>query len=130
MPTTTISINTGDRRDVRALRILQGARSWSKMHVNIPGVGVRKAYGIRSESEPLKYHIVNRRQCSCSDFQFRQDGGTFACAHMRAVRWYCEIVMQERRKKELQLAQEESERVKKANEDARQAEECGNVDAF
>jgi hypothetical protein len=115
---------------VRALRILQGARSWSKLHVTIPGVGVRKAYGIPSETEPLKYRITNRRQCSCPDFQNRQDGGTFTCAHIRAVRWYVEIVMQERRKHELQLAQEEAERVKKANEDAAQAAECGNVDVF
>jgi hypothetical protein len=130
MATTTVKINIADPRDVRALRILQGASRWSKGTVTIPGYGVKKAYGIPSESEPLKYHLANRRQCSCSDFQYRQDGGTFACAHIRAVRWYCEIVMQERRKHELQRAQEESERVKAANAAAAASEAYGLVDAF
>ena len=98
MPTTTISINTQDRRDVRALRLLQDARTWAKTTREIPGVGTRKFYGIPSESEGGVYRLTNRRQCSCPDFQNRQDGGTFACAHIRAVRFYVQIVLQERRK--------------------------------
>jgi hypothetical protein len=72
MPTTTVTINTRDARDVRALKMFE------------PGV----------------YRLVNLRQCSCPDFQYRQDGHDFRCAHMRAVRWYVDFVKAERRRQE------------------------------
>lgn len=105
MPTTTVSINTADRRDVKALKILQGARSWAKLVIDVPGLGERKFYGVPSDTHVDVYYRVNTRQCSCPDFQNRQDGGQFACAHMRAVRWYCEIVKQERRRRDALQAQ-------------------------
>jgi hypothetical protein len=67
MPTTTVTINTRDARDVRALKM---------------------------------FERVNLRQCSCPDFQYRQDGHDFRCAHMRAVRWYVDFVKAERRRQE------------------------------
>jgi predicted nucleic acid-binding Zn finger protein len=105
MPTTTVTINTADRRDVRALRILQGARSWLKLVVDVPGLGERRFYGIPSESEPDVFRKTNLRQCDCQDFLNRQDGGRFTCAHMRAVRMYVEIVAQEKRRKDALAAQ-------------------------
>lgn len=125
--TTNIKINLQDKRDVRALKLLQGARSWAKCVVTIPEVGPRRAYGIPSESEPDVYRLVNLKQCSCPDFQNRQDGGTFRCAHIRACQWYVEIVKQERRKAEQRAAQAERDRL---DAEARRDARYGLVDAF
>lgn len=114
MPTTTVSINPSDKRDVRALRILQGARSWAKLVVDIPGVGERRFYGIPSEGEAGVYRMANKKSCNCPDFMNRQDGGTFACAHIRAVRWYCEIVAQNARRRAALQAQLASDSAQEA----------------
>lgn len=124
MATMTVTINTADKRDVRALRILQGARGWTKGTVKIPGVGTRKVYGVPSESEPDLYHLVNQRQCSCPDFQNRQP---VLCSHIRAVRWYVKIVLQERRQHDLR---QQAEAARVANEAAELEDALGLVDAF
>jgi hypothetical protein len=133
MPTTSISIHTRDRRDVEALKIFRGARSWAKCHIQVPGVGTVKAYGVPSRSDPDRYHYTNLSQCSCEDFQYRQgrldDGTYFRCAHQRAVKWYCDYVRAERRKVAL-LAAEEASRREKAEADYRAGRELGLVDAF
>jgi hypothetical protein len=100
MPTTTVTINTRDARDVRALKMFERAGSWLKTAVRLPDGRMVKAYGIESASEPGVYRLVNLRQCSCPDFQYRQDGHDFRCAHMRAVRWYVDFVKAERRRQE------------------------------
>jgi hypothetical protein len=133
MPTTSISINTRDRRDVEALKIFQGARSWAKCVIQVPGVGAVKAYGVPSRSDPNRYHYTNLSQCSCEDFQYRQgrqdDGTYFRCAHQRAVAWYVDYVRAERRKEAL-LAAEEASRRAKAEADYQVGQELDLVDAF
>jgi hypothetical protein len=124
MPTTTITINVKDSRDVAALKLFEGARSWSKGTVEVPGVGRVKCYGIPSRSEPGKRHLTNMKQCSCPDFQFRQDGGTFACAHIRACRWYVNYVRMEQRKqaaREVELQAQEATRVAASSQPVRKA---------
>lgn len=133
MPTTTISINTKDPRDVSASKLFRDARSWAKCTVMIPGVGPVKAYGIPSRSEPNVYRLANLKQCNCPDFMFRQgiqsDGTYFKCAHIRAVKWYVEYVKAERRK-EAALAAEEAARQARAEREYRETAAHGLVDAF
>jgi hypothetical protein len=133
MPTTTVTINVRDRRDVEALKIFENARSWSKGTVQVPGVGAVKVYGVPSRSEPNKYHLTNLRQCSCPDFQFRQgrqaDGSYFRCAHQRAVRWYVDFVHAERRK-QAALEAEAASRRESAERHHQETVASGLVDAF
>jgi hypothetical protein len=102
---TSISINTQDPRDVKALKYLEEARSWAKCRVQVGG-RVVKAYGLRSISNPSQYWLTNLRQCNCPDFQFRQDGRDFKCCHMRAVRWFVDYLKMEERKAEARAAVE------------------------
>lgn len=100
----TTTINTEDARDMRAVALLGGARSWLKCRVRLPDGLVVKAYGIPSASEPDTYRLTNLRRCSCPDFQFRQDGGDFRCAHIRAVRLYLDWLKAERLRQEARAA--------------------------
>jgi len=129
MPTTTISINVKDKRDVEALKLFENARSWAKCVVNVPGVGPVKAYGIPSRSNPNVLRLTNLKQCNCEDFLYRQDGGQFKCAHMRAVKWFVNYILAERRKEQA-LAAEEASRREKAEADYRASLEYGTVDPF
>lgn len=137
MPSTTITIDKNDKRDVAALKLFQDAGTWAKCWVTLEGGRKVKAYGIPSRSEPSVYRLANLRQCSCQDFLFRQDGhGGFRCAHMRAVKWYVDYVAQQKRRQiareahEASLREEEAAREAKAERDYRAAQAVGVDDAF
>jgi predicted nucleic acid-binding Zn finger protein len=102
---TTISINTRDARDMKALLYFEEALSWAKCRVRIDG-RIVKAYGLRSITNPSQYWLANLRQCSCPDFQFRQNGRDFKCCHMRAVRWFVDYLKMEERKEGARAAVE------------------------
>lgn len=74
----TITIDTTDRRDQRALRILAGASRWLQARTR----DGRSVWLIPSESKAGAYHLVTTRECDCQD---RQRTG-LACKHIRAAR--------------------------------------------
>ncbi|MBI4491920.1 MAG: SWIM zinc finger family protein [Chloroflexi bacterium] len=75
------TIDTTDPRSLKALSILEGSGQWLKCRTK----DGRKAFGIPSQSEPNKYHLVDCQSCTCQDYQRR--GGP--CKHITAVRLYC-----------------------------------------
>jgi hypothetical protein len=99
-----ISINVRDPRDIKALKYFEEAESWATCRVQVDG-RIVKAYGLRSITDHSVYHLTNLHQCSCPDFQYRQDGhGGFRCAHLRAVRWYVDWRKAEERRQAARAA--------------------------
>jgi hypothetical protein len=116
----TVSINTQDKRDVRALQLMQGAGQWMKCRVRLESGREVKAYGIPSSSEFGTTRLANLRQCSCPDFQNRQP---ILCAHIRAVKMYVNWL--KAKEQEREAARQEALRRQRVEREAAEAEALG-----
>ncbi|MBI4494159.1 MAG: SWIM zinc finger family protein [Chloroflexi bacterium] len=74
-------VDTTDPRSLKALAILETAHGWLKCRTKDGG----KRFGIPSQSEANKYHLVDCQSCTCQDFTRRG----LACKHILACRLYC-----------------------------------------
>jgi hypothetical protein len=79
----TFTISADDPRTIRAIEIAAGADCWLKGR-NEAGDEV---FGVPSQSETGRYHIVTRATCDCPAFTFTQ----LVCKHILAVRLHTEL---------------------------------------
>ena len=74
----TITVSTDDLRSLKALAILETADRWVRGHRKADG---RSFYCVPSQTGDARY-MVDTRECTCPDFQRRQQ----PCKHVLAVR--------------------------------------------
>ena len=75
----TITIDSTDKRSVRALAVLSTADRWVRGHRKQDG---RSFYAVPSASDASRVYMVDTRECTCPDFLHRG----VDCAHILAVR--------------------------------------------
>jgi len=86
LPITKRLINVQDKRDIRAIEILETAPFWKEVEQSRLGGG--KAYEIASSSRVDRSYHVDLESCECEDHRWR--GQT--CSHIRAVRLYVNLI--------------------------------------
>ena len=74
----TITVSTADPRSLKALELLAGAERWVRGHRKADG---RSFYAVPSQTTDAVY-MVDTRECTCPDFQRRQQ----PCKHVIACR--------------------------------------------
>jgi hypothetical protein len=74
VPAVTITISAEDIRSIKAVEIAAGAGKWLRCRT----ADGHKAYGVPSQCEPGRYHLVTQTSCSCEDA--KRDSGQ-ACKH-------------------------------------------------
>ena len=80
--TTSYPTTPAERRFARALRIAEGAASWSAVRAD----GGATVYRIASQSEPGLSYETDGRGCSCPDYLGRLEAGRPGpCKHALAV---------------------------------------------
>ena len=75
----TITVSATDPRSVKALDVLATFDRWQKGRLKGSG---RSFYAVPSSTDPNRLYMVDTRECSCPDFQRRQQ----PCKHVLAVR--------------------------------------------
>ena len=75
----TVTVSTTDPRSLKALDVLATFDRWQKGHLKD---GNRPFYAVPSSIDPNRLYLVDTRECSCPDFQRRQQ----CCKHSLAVR--------------------------------------------
>ncbi len=75
----TITIDSTDKRSVRALAVLSTADRWVRGHRKADN---RSFYAVPSASDTGRVYMVDTRECTCPDFLHRG----VDCAHILAVR--------------------------------------------
>jgi predicted nucleic acid-binding Zn finger protein len=81
-------VNVQDKRDIRALDILETAAFWKEVEVSRHG---SKAYEIDSSSRVGRSYHVDLENCECEDHIYRSGEGE-VCSHIRAVRLFVNLI--------------------------------------